>query len=139
MEARWPWSAWYDGSARSFGIKAILRDWRRTLARARRSDIAVPQGDKSKYTEEQKRKAGHIEEGYEKRGVPEKDAEARAWATVNKEDGGGKKPGGGGRGKSEDHEPARKGAEKRAASRNAADRSAAAKKGWETRRKKATA
>ncbi|WP_317196619.1 hypothetical protein [Hymenobacter negativus] len=58
---------------------------------------AMAQGDKSKYTDKQKRQAEHIEEGYEKRGVPEKEAEARAWATVNKNDGGGKQPGGSGR------------------------------------------
>ena len=60
----------------------------------------MPQGDKSKYTDKQKRQAEHIEEGYEKRGVPEEEAEARAWATVNKQDGGGKKQGGSGRKKS---------------------------------------
>ncbi len=54
----------------------------------------MPQGDKSKYTDKQKRQAGHIEEGYEKKGVPADEAEARAWATVNKQDGGGKKPDG---------------------------------------------
>ncbi len=57
----------------------------------------MPQGDKSKYTDKQKRQAEHIEEGYEKQGVPEDEAEARAWATVNKIDGGGKHPGGSGR------------------------------------------
>ena len=57
----------------------------------------MPQGDKSKYTDKQKRQAEHIEEGYEKKGVPEEEAEARAWATVNKQDGGAKKPGGSGR------------------------------------------
>lgn len=57
----------------------------------------MSQGDKSKYTDKQKRQAEHIEEGYEKRGVSEEEAEARAWATVNKQDGGGKKPGGAGR------------------------------------------
>ena len=57
----------------------------------------MPQGDKSKYTDKQKRQAEHIEEGYEQRGVPAEEAEARAWATVNKQDGGGKKPGGAGR------------------------------------------
>ncbi|AHK71282.1 hypothetical protein [Gluconobacter oxydans] len=55
----------------------------------------MPRGDKSAYTDKQKRQAEHIEEGYEKRGVPEKEAERRAWATVNKEDGGGKKSGSG--------------------------------------------
>lgn len=57
----------------------------------------MSQGDKSKYTDKQKRQAEHIEEGYEKKGVSEKEAEARAWATVNKNDGGGKQPGGSGR------------------------------------------
>ena len=60
----------------------------------------MPQGDKSKYTDKQKRQAEHIEEGYEKRGVDKEEAEARAWATVNKTDGGGKQPGGSGRKKS---------------------------------------
>lgn len=55
----------------------------------------MPQGDKSKYTDRQKRKAEHIEEGYEKRGVSEKEAERRAWATVNKQEGGGRKGGSG--------------------------------------------
>lgn len=57
----------------------------------------MPQGDKSKYTDKQKRQAEHIEEGYENRGVPKDEAEVRAWATVNKTDGGGKQPGGAGR------------------------------------------
>jgi plasmid stabilization system protein ParE len=60
----------------------------------------MPQGDKSKYTDKQERKAEHIEDGYEKRGVAAKEAERRAWATVNKQDGGGKKPGGSGRAQS---------------------------------------
>lgn len=51
----------------------------------------MPQGDKSSYTAKQKRKAEHIEEGYEDRGVSKDEAERRAWATVNKQDGGGKK------------------------------------------------
>jgi plasmid stabilization system protein ParE len=55
----------------------------------------MPQGDKSAYTDKQKRKAEHIEEGYEKRGVSKEEAEKRAWATVNKQDGGGKKSGSG--------------------------------------------
>ena len=53
----------------------------------------MPKGDKSAYTDKQKRKAEHIEEGYEKRGVSAKEAEKRAWATVNKQDGGGRKSG----------------------------------------------
>lgn len=55
----------------------------------------MPQGDKSSYTAKQKRQARHIEEGYEKKGVGEKEAASRAWATVNKESGGGKKSGAG--------------------------------------------
>jgi hypothetical protein len=51
----------------------------------------MPQGDKSSYTSRQKRKAGHIEEGYRKRGVSKGEAEERAWRTVNKQEGGGKK------------------------------------------------
>ncbi len=96
----------------------------------------MPQGDKSSYTDKQKRQAQHIEEGYEKRGVSKSEAESRAWATVNKESGGGKKSGSG-RGKPETHAASRKGGHKAAASRTSASRSAAAKKGWETRRHKA--
>lgn len=55
----------------------------------------MSRGDKSKYTDKQKRKAEHIEEGYEKRGVSKKESERRAWATVNKQSGGGKKSGSG--------------------------------------------
>ncbi|MEZ0242508.1 MAG: plasmid stabilization protein [Sphingomonas sp.] len=95
----------------------------------------MPQGDKGKYTDKQKRKAEHIEEGYEDRGVSKGEAERRAWATVNKESGGGKKSGSG-RGKKENHESSRKGGRKGGSSQSAADRSAAAKKGWETRRKR---
>jgi len=68
----------------------------------------MPRGDKSKYTEKQKRQAQHIEEGYEERGVPEDEAEKRAWATVNKMDGGGKLSGSG-RGKPVNKAPARQG------------------------------
>ncbi|HZZ41909.1 MAG TPA: hypothetical protein VFE58_03165 [Tepidisphaeraceae bacterium] len=53
----------------------------------------MPRGDKSSYTSKQKRKAEHIEESYEKRGTSAKEAARRAWATVNKESGGGKKGG----------------------------------------------
>ena len=71
----------------------------------------MPQGDKSAYTDKQKRKAEHIEESYEERGVPEKEAERRAWATVNKESGGGKESGSG-RGKPESRASSRKGGRK---------------------------
>jgi len=59
----------------------------------------MPRGDKSKYTDKQKRMEQHIEQGYENRGVGRKESQRRAWATVNKETGGGKKAGGSGRGK----------------------------------------
>jgi hypothetical protein len=97
----------------------------------------MPRGDKSKYTSKQKRQAEHIEEGYEKRGTSKNEAERRAWATVNKETHGGKKPGGGGRGKSEDHSPSRKGGRiggAASASRPASARSASARKAAATRK-----
>jgi plasmid stabilization system protein ParE len=72
----------------------------------------MPRGDKSKYTDKQKRQADHIEEGYEERGVPADEAERRAWATVNKTHHGGERPGGGGYGKPEDHSSMRKGGRK---------------------------
>jgi hypothetical protein len=71
----------------------------------------MPSGDKSKYTGKQDRQAEHIEEGYEKRGVGKKEAKRRAWATVNKTSGGGKKSGSG-RGKKTNKAPARKGGKK---------------------------
>jgi plasmid stabilization system protein ParE len=89
----------------------------------------MPRGDKSAYTDKQKRKAEHIEEGYEKRGVSSKEAERRAWATVNRESGGGNKSGSG-RGKPDTKVSSRKGGN----SMTKEQRSAAAKKGWETRR-----
>ena len=98
----------------------------------------MPRGDKSKYTDKQERKAEHIEESYESRGVPEKEAEHRAWATVNRDDGGGKRPGGSGRGKSTGHPAAHKGGRvggAASASRSSASRSAAAKKAAVTRKR----
>jgi plasmid stabilization system protein ParE len=100
----------------------------------------MPQGDKSKYTDKQERKADHIAEGYEAKGVSEKEAERRAWATVNKDDGGGKKPGGSGRGKHTGHPAAHKGGKKgdeASAQRSAADRSASANKAAATRKRNA--
>ncbi|MCX7585699.1 plasmid stabilization protein [Phenylobacterium sp. 58.2.17] len=100
----------------------------------------MPRGDKSKYTGKQERKADHIAQGYEARGVPEKEAERRAWATVNKDDGGGKAPGGSGRGKHTDHPAAHKGGRKggaASAGRTAAERSASAKKAAATRKRNA--
>lgn len=96
----------------------------------------MPRGDKGAYTAKQKRQAEHIEEGYEKRGTSKKEAERRAWATVNKTTHGGKKSGSG-RGKSEDHSSSRKGGRLGGKSQSASSRSAAAKKGWETRRRNA--
>lgn len=95
----------------------------------------MPRGDKSSYTDKQKRQAEHIEEGYEDRGVGHKEAERRAWATVNKESGGGKKSGSG-RGRKPDHSPSRKGGRIGGSSQSHEKRSAAAKKGWETRRRR---
>ncbi|MFG7487733.1 plasmid stabilization protein [Methylorubrum rhodesianum] len=100
----------------------------------------MAQGDKSKYTDKQIRKAEHIAESYEARGVPEKEAESRAWATVNKDDGGGKKPGGSGRGRSTGHRAAHKGGRAggtASASRTKEQRSASAKKAAETRKRNA--
>jgi plasmid stabilization system protein ParE len=77
----------------------------------------MPRGDKSKYTDKQKRQAEHIEEGYKERGVPEGEAEKRAWATVNKVSGGGKLSGSG-RGKEENKEPMEKGGRKGAAAQS---------------------
>lgn len=68
----------------------------------------MARGSKAKYTSKQKRQAEHIEEGYEKRGTSKKEAERRAWATVNKSSHGGKKSGSG-RGRPENHAPMRKG------------------------------
>jgi plasmid stabilization system protein ParE len=101
----------------------------------------MPRGDKSAYTDKQKRQAEHIEEGYEKRGVPEDEAEKRAWATVNKMTGGGKKSGSG-RGHSVNKAPARQGGKKGSAAttaRSAASRSASAKKAAHTRTQRAKA
>ncbi len=97
----------------------------------------MPRGDKSAYSNKQKRMAEHIEEGYEGRGVPSDEAERRAWATVNKETGGGKKSGSG-RGHAVSHESSRRGGHKSQQSRTHEERSRSAKKGWETRRRNAS-
>ena len=101
----------------------------------------MPRGDKSKYTDKQERKADHIAESYESRGVSEPEAERGAWATVNKDDGGGKKAGSG-RGIRTGHPAAHRGGTlggKAAAARPAADRSAAARKAAATRKRNAAA
>lgn len=102
----------------------------------------MPRGDKSKYTEKQQRKAEHIEDGYKERGVSEKEAERRAWATVNATDHGGKKKGGSGRGRKSNMAPSKKGGHKggqASASRSFAQRSASAKKGAATRKRREAA
>jgi plasmid stabilization system protein ParE len=99
----------------------------------------MPRGDKSKYTDKQERKADHIAESYEQRGVPEDEAERRAWATVNKDDGGGNKAGSG-RGTHTSHPAAHRGGKlggKASASRTAAQRSASARKAAATRKRNA--
>jgi plasmid stabilization system protein ParE len=97
--------------------------------------MIMPRGDKGSYTDKQKRKAEHIEDSYEDRGVLKKEAEARAWATVNKESGGGNKSGSG-RGKKDTHVSSSRGGRAQK-SGSAEQRSAAARKGWDTRRKNA--
>jgi plasmid stabilization system protein ParE len=98
----------------------------------------MPRGDKSKYSDKQKRQAEHIEEGYEARGLSDQEAARRAWATVNKMTGGGKK-GGSGEGKKMNKEPARKGGRiggAHAAARSKSERSASAKKAARTRKRR---
>ena len=95
----------------------------------------MPRGDKSKYTDKQDRKADHIAQSYEQRGVGEREAERRAWATVNKDGGGGKKSGSG-IGKHTGHPAAHKGGAlggAASAGRPSAARSASAKKAAATR------
>jgi hypothetical protein len=97
----------------------------------------MPRGDKSTYTDKQKRKAAHIEEGYRAKGLSEDEAEKRAWATVNKESGGGNKSGSG-RGVKDTKVSSRKGGKlggRAAASRPAAARSASARKAAATRKR----
>ena len=103
----------------------------------------MPRGDKSSYTDKQKRQAEHIEEGYEHRGVAEKEAERRAWATVNKETGGGNKSGSG-RGTPDTNVSSKRGGRiggprggKASARRPAAARSRSTKKAAATRKRQA--
>ena len=91
----------------------------------------MPRGDKGAYTDKQKRKAEHIEESYEERGVSSREAAKRAWATVNKESGGGKKSGSG-RGKKENRSASKKGGKKggkKAAKKKAGSKKSGKKKG----------
>ena len=97
----------------------------------------MPRGDKSAYTDKQKRQAEHIEEGYEERGVSEEESERRAWATVNAMTGGGKKSGSG-RGKPVNKAPARKGGRKggKAAAKSRASKKSGTKKSTKKSTKK---
>ncbi len=88
----------------------------------------MPRGDKSSYTDKQKRQAEHIEEGYERRGVSEDEAERRAWATVNKSSGGGKKSGSG-RGQKTNKGPSKKGGKKGGKASKGGAKKGGAKKG----------
>jgi plasmid stabilization system protein ParE len=100
----------------------------------------MPRGDKSKYTDKQKRKAEHIAESYEERGTSKKTANARAWATVNAMDHGGKKSGSG-VGQKTNKAPAKKGGKKggaAAAARPKAARVKSAKKAAATRKRRGT-
>jgi hypothetical protein len=124
------------GSAAA-GTMAASMNFR--IQHQRAGETAMPRGDKAAYTDKQKRKAEHIEEGYESRGVSHDEAERRAWATVNKESGGGNRSGSG-RGKPDTHVAARKGGRrggKASAERPAADRRAAARKAAATRKRNA--
>ncbi len=99
----------------------------------------MPRGSKAKYSGKQKRQAEHIEEGYEKRGTPAREAKRRAWATVNAMTGGGKKSGSG-RGQGMNTAAAKKGGRiggQASASRSAAERSASARKAARTRARRA--
>ena len=95
----------------------------------------MPQGDKSSYTDKQKRQAEHIEEGYEKRGTGKKEAERRAWATVNKETHGGKKSGSG-RGKKSNTSSSKKEGRRGGKSRSHAASVRAGKKAAATRKRR---
>ena len=95
----------------------------------------MPRGSKAKYTTEQKRKAAHIEDSYEHKGVSKEEAEARAWATVNKQSGGGEKTGGSGQRKApaKKKQDQRDSAKRAAASREGHPRSSRASLGTQTK------
>ena len=98
----------------------------------------MPRGSKASYSNKQKRKARHIEKGYERRGISRREAERRAWATLNKETGGGKKSGSG-RGHKVSHASSRKGGRlggRASARRSAAARSRSARKAARTRKRR---
>jgi plasmid stabilization system protein ParE len=113
-----------------------LRQWEFILL-IRMTEELMPRGDKSKYTDKQKRKAEHIADSYKSRGTSTKEAKRRAYATVNKESGGGNKSGSG-RGKKDTNVSSKRGGKRggaASASRPAAARSASAKKAAATRKR----
>jgi plasmid stabilization system protein ParE len=116
----------------------LARDLHKTKSDFAHNERSNPMalGSKEAYTNKQKRQAEHIEKSYESRGVPEGEAARRAWATVNKETGGGKKSGSG-RGHSVSHVSSRKGGRLGGHALSKEQRSVAAKKGWATRRRRA--
>jgi hypothetical protein len=119
-----------------FGLASYGRTAHFNFAKSQQ-EANMPRGDKSKYTDKQKRMAEHIEEGYVERGLPENEAERRAWATVNKETGGGNKSGSG-RGRPDTNVSSKIGGRKggaAAAARSPAERSASAKKAARTRKR----
>jgi plasmid stabilization system protein ParE len=127
-------SQWFRGSFNGDGTNLSANNLKRA---GEAMEVATPRGEKSKYTDKQERKADHIAEGYEKKGVSEKEAERRAWATVNKDDGGGKRSGSG-RGVRTGNPAAHKGGKTggtSSAARPPAARSASAKKAAATRKR----
>jgi hypothetical protein len=115
----------------------LLKEERGATKTRNKGDETMPRGEKTKYTNKQKRQAEHIAEGYEGRGVSQKEAKRRAWATVNEMTGGGKKSGSG-RGKKTNPAPAKKGGRlggAASAARPAAERSASARKAARTRKR----
>jgi hypothetical protein len=114
----------YPGDGINWTMRALLARLRRFSEKKAKSspeakivfievkfetESTMARGSKTKYTSKQKRKASKIERGYKQRGVSTKEAERRAWATVNKSDKGGRKKGGGGRGKKRSKSSSRKG------------------------------
>jgi plasmid stabilization system protein ParE len=105
---QWPTTIASSRRGRHDACEYMTLDHRSPISRTESQEDMMPRGDKSSYTNKQKRQAEHIEKGYEGRGASAKESARRAWATVNAETGGGKKSGSG-RGKAENHEPSRKG------------------------------
>lgn len=123
------------------GCTCVERESAVTFGIRRACVMRMPRGDKSKYTEKQKRKAEHIEDSYESRGLPKEEAEGRAWATVNKESGGGNLSGSG-RGVPDTSTSSKRGGRiggERSRARPATQRRASAKKAAVTRKRRQSA